>query len=196
MVSPCPQQEVRHLRRLLRCRRGLARPQGRTHLGWRFWIRWRVRFGWIRVASGGFRGAPQGSFLAVLHSLYGHFDPTEWIPDSDGFGRGSDSDGFERTPGPQYGSYQPRAVHNKHSNLDGSVTYRYLQGECSNIRAGWVRRLNVSGVVVLNDPPARQQRAVLEVRELRTAHGLAVVAQVDFQRTILEAVHNYLVYSA
>jgi hypothetical protein len=70
-------------------------------LGWRFGIRTDSVEGWIRTDSGGFRAAPQGISLRYCTVCVGILTLQKWVPDSDGFGRDLDSDGFGRIPGPQ-----------------------------------------------------------------------------------------------
>ena len=60
--------------------------------------------GRIRADSDGFRAAPQGDFLACFAVCMGILTLSNWIPDSDGFGTRSDSDGFLD---PNYGGHQP-----------------------------------------------------------------------------------------
>jgi len=72
-----------------------------SRLGWGFRIRTDSVEGRIRVDSGGFRAAPQGDFLAYFAVCMGILTPSKWIPDSDGFGRGSDSGGFGWIPEPR-----------------------------------------------------------------------------------------------
>ena len=60
--------------------------------------------GRIRTDSGGFRAAPQGIFWRYCTICKGILTLQKWVPDSDGFGRESDSDGFQD---PKYGSRQP-----------------------------------------------------------------------------------------
>ena len=71
-------------------------------LGWRLRIRTDSVEG---PDSGGFRAALQGDFLAHFAFCMGIFTIENRIPDFDGFGRGSDSDGFLD---PKHGSsHQP-----------------------------------------------------------------------------------------
>jgi hypothetical protein len=72
-------------------------------LGWRFGIRTDSVEGRIRADSGGFRAAPQGISLRYFTFCMGILSLQKWVPDSDVFGRESDSDGFQA----KYGSRQP-----------------------------------------------------------------------------------------
>jgi hypothetical protein len=74
---------------------------GGVKLGWGFQIRTDSVEGRIRADSGGFQAAPHGILLRYFTVCMGILTLEKWIPDSHGFGRGSDSDGFGRIAGPQ-----------------------------------------------------------------------------------------------
>jgi hypothetical protein len=73
-------------------------------LGCRFGIWTDSVEGRIWVDSGGFRAAPQGITLRNCTVCMGILTLPKRVPDSDGFGRESDSDGFQD---PKYASRQP-----------------------------------------------------------------------------------------
>ena len=60
--------------------------------------------GRIQPDSGGFPAAPQGMFWRYCTVCMGILTLQKLVPDSDGFGRGWDSDGFLD---PKYRSHQP-----------------------------------------------------------------------------------------
>ena len=68
-------------------------------------IRSRVRFGRIRVDC--HASSPAGIFWKYFAVYMGILTLSKWIPDSDGFGRGSDSGGFGWIPGFQTWISQP-----------------------------------------------------------------------------------------
>jgi hypothetical protein len=68
-------------------------------------VRWRRTLGQCRAPSVCWRRS-LGSMCALVHCYYctlcrGILTLQKWIPESDGFGRGSDLDGFGRIPVPQ-----------------------------------------------------------------------------------------------